>query len=357
MSKKVNLTIATDIKGKGGISTVLTVYNKFGFFDDNAVKFIATHTNNVIFGNVGAFIFYAFALIRMSCYFVFFKVGLVHIHLASRGSYLRKSFIVRLAKFFKAKVIVHLHGAEFRQFYSNECDEAKRKHIRKTFDMADVVVVLSTQWHAWITTLMKDPSRVHIVYNAVPKLSLSRDNVESGNVLFLGRLGKRKGVDDLINAFVLVRETVPHAKLLLGGDGDITYYKSLVEQLGLQKSVEFLGWVSGDQKLDYLSKADIYTLPSYNEGFPMGVLEAMSAHIPIVASKAGGIPDAITSGKEGVLIDAGDVPALAEALVGLLTDVEKKKHYADAAIAKYNSSFSPDVIFPQLSNIYTDLLK
>nr|WP_241214457.1 glycosyltransferase family 4 protein [Vibrio alfacsensis] len=160
-------------------------------------------------------------------------------------------------------------------------------------------------------TIVSDPTKVHVIYNAVDTLDLNRSNIDQGRILFLGRLGERKGVKDLIDAFAIVLKQYPDCRLTLGGDGDIATFKQQVKNLGISNNVDFLGWVAGEQKKIWLSKADVYCLPSYNEGFPMGVLEAMSANIPVVASTAGGIPDAIENSVDGLLIEAGDVEMLA----------------------------------------------
>lgn len=219
-----------------------------------------------------------------------------------KGSYRRKSVIIRLVKLLKGKVILHLHGAEFRDFYRDECNMVQQRHIRHTFALADHVLVLSTQWLAWLQEVIGRTQGVSVLYNAVPSLALDRHLAQPGRIAFLGRLGTRKGVGDLIQAFALVKQRCPEAQLYLAGDGEIETYQAMAEQLGLNGSVHCLGWIAGEAKLKLLTQTDIYCLPSYNEGFPMGVIEAMSAGIPVVASRAGGIPDAISDGEQGRLI-------------------------------------------------------
>ena len=160
---------------------------------------------------------------------------------------------------------------------------------------------------------------------------------------------------DLIKAFARVVKCYPHAQLLLGGDGELTKFNEMVKHLNLEDKVKFLGWVSGDAKLETLKSANSFVLPSYNEGFPMGVLEAMSCNIPVIASKAGGIPDAITSGKEGLLVDAGDVDALADAMIFSIESPYEIKKMEVQAFDKYAIKFSPDIIIPQITKIYKEL--
>lgn len=356
MRSKINITIATSINGKGGVSTVLNTLNSGGFFDKWNMNIIASHNSESKFKGLNRLFLFASVFIKLVYFNIFYNVGLVHIHMSSRGSYLRKSLITRFAKLLNNKVIIHLHGAEFQTFYNDESSEKKQQHIRDTFDLADCVIVLSTQWLTWMKTIVKEPSKVKIVYNAVPQLVLDRRLQQNSSILFLGRLGERKGVADLIHAFKNVLVQDESATLLLGGDGDLKLYKELVNSLGIKDNVQFLGWVSGEEKNSYLAKADVYCLPSYNEGFPMGVLEAMSAGVAVVASTAGGIPDAITSEKEGLLITAGDVDGLTDALLRITSDRALNNAFTLAAKSKFDNNFSEPVVFSVLDKIYNELL-
>ena len=348
--------ISTDPEGQGGIATVVKGYHKEGVIDDLAFVTINTHSssNN---NKLTAIILFVRSLLQILYYGIFHKLGIAHIHMSSRGSYIRKSIILRLTKFLGAKTIIHLHGSEFETFYNEECSEIKKQHIRNTFNMADKVIVLSSQWLRWINTIVIDKSKSCIVYNAVPEVELPDKKLKQPIILFLGRLGQRKGVEDLIKAFAKVSAKIPAAELHLGGDGDLSIYQAQAYSLGISEQVKFLGWVAGEQKNQCLADATIYCLPSYNEGFPMGVLEAMSAEVAVVASTAGGIPDAITDQKEGLLIEAGDIDALANALTTMLEDNYNRAKYIAAAKMKFKSNFSPDVIIPQLNNIYKELLE
>ena len=352
---KINLTIATDIEGQGGIASLLNVYRDSMFFKDNNVRLISTHSTNNRLGFVGLFFIYLLAVFKLIFYFVFYKVGLVHVHMASEGSYLRKALLVRLIKRIGGKVILHLHGAEFRGFYANKCKDYYKKHIRDTFEMSDCVIVLSTHWLDWAKLTFNKYEHFKIIYNAVPKLNLKRDQLELGLITFLGRINQRKGVEDLIRALPIVHLECPHARLVLGGDGSTKVYQALTAKLGITDSVEFLGWVSEPKKSNLLAMADVYCLPSYNEGFPMGVLEAMSANIAVVSTYAGGIPDAITSEKEGILVEAGHIETLAKALIKLIKDRKCNHVYANSACEKFNRCFSIAAVLPQVQEVYDQL--
>ena len=357
MRKTINLTIATDINGMGGIATVLNNYRQSGFLDRNNDRLIATHTGNRRFGGLNRLFLYLWALLNIAYYHIFQNVKLVHIHMSSRGSYLRKSLIIRLVKLLKGRVILHLHGSEFRDFYTQECSTRKQTHIRQTFEMSDAVVVLSTQWLDWAKATLNKSDHVRVIYNAVPILNLNRTDIKSGLIVFLGRIGQRKGVLDLIHAFPKVLNACPEAELILGGDGEIASFQKRAKALGIADSIHFMGWVADKDKKALLAKADVYCLPSYNEGFPMGILEAMSAGVPVVASNAGGIPDAIEHKKDGLLIDAGDVDALADALITMIQNRELNEAYSASANAKFKERFSVEAVLPQLDALYSEVLE
>ncbi|MGI2178559.1 glycosyltransferase family 4 protein [Shewanella frigidimarina] len=356
MNKIYNLTIATDIRGKGGVSSVINFLKNEKFFDKTNSKLLVSHANFDKFSVVKQMLLFFVCVCRLLYNLIFFNIGLVHIHMSSRGSYMRKSMLIRIVKFFKAKAIIHLHSGEFKNFYNDECSYRKKEHIRNTFNMADKVIVLSTQWLDWLNTILDDKNKGVVVYNGVSILSIEpAQRSEHFNFVFLGRLGDKKGVSDLIVAFSKVVVNHPTSRLLLGGDGELDKFKLMVNQLNLTKHVRFLGWISGDSKFDLLKIADSYILPSYNEGFPMGILEAMSCNIPIIASRVGGIPDAITSGEEGILINAGDVSALIEAMSFSIEYPIKIKEMQLKANEKYHRKFSSEIIIPKLVYIYKEL--
>lgn len=355
MKKLKNLTIATDCNGHGGVATVLNGYANEHFFEITNSEILISHSTNAKFGLLSQLFTFGLCILNLIYQLLFCNIGLVHIHMSSRGSYMRKSKLIKLIKYFNVKVVLHLHGAEFREFYGNECDATKQAKIRETFNSVDKVIVLSSQWMQWLETILDDPSKGVVVYNAVPALEIEKRITEEFNFVFLGRLGERKGVTDLIKAFKYVVQKHPQSRLLLGGDGDINKYRKLVETLELTESVKLLGWISGDDKLNVLKQANAYVLPSYNEGFPMGVLEAMSCSIPVIASTAGGIPDAITHGIDGLLVEAGDTNALQLAMQSFIESPTQTKKMECAAKAKFLKNFSPQVIIPQIKMIYTDL--
>ena len=130
----------------------------------------------------------------------------------------------------------------------------------------------------------------------------------------LGRLGRRKGSYDLIAAAELALRRNPALKLCLAGDGEVEQVRALVRKKGLEGNIEVPGWIDGAEKLRRLRDAATVVLPSYHEGLPMAILEGMAAGKAIISTTVGAIPE-VVGAENGILVEPGDIPALAEALL------------------------------------------
>ena len=103
--------------------------------------------------------------------------------------------------------------------------------------------------------------------------------------------------------------------------------KKLIDEKGISDNVEFPGWVRGDTKDKLLRKADVFFLPSYNEGMPMSVLDAMGYGLPVVSTNVGGIPKIVHDGENGYCCDPGDVNRFAKGITEILLDRKERKSF------------------------------
>lgn len=248
---------------------------------------------------------------------VFNRPDLVHIHMASSGSFIRKSMICLLCQMFKMPYIIHLHGGGFKDFYCGLWGPGK-SYVRLVFRKASVVIALSEFWSEWVLAEL-NARHVVIVNNGVKALEFSPDELhkDKPTILFLGLLGKNKGTDVLIEAMRKVNVVFPNAVLELCGNGDVEFYKRQARDL---PGVIFHGWVNEKERKAALARATIYCLPSWKEGLPLSILEAMSAGLPVISTSVGSIPEVVVDGVSGYLIQPGDISALAQAIIRLLSD-------------------------------------
>ena len=352
MRKNINLMLGTDPLGRGGIASVASILIHSPLLTKFSFEYITTHRNG---NKMGIFIIYIRALLKICWITIHGKPGVAHFHMSSRGSFLRKYLIFLLCKFLGYKTLIHLHSGEFDKFYFRHRSGIIGRFARKLFVEADHVVVLGHFWKKWMEENGFRKGSISIVYNPIDtdyRISISKDR----SILFLGRLTNNKGLSDLLNAMKLVIPLYPNCQLVLGGDGEMAFFKDLTMKLGLSANVKFLGWVEGAEKTKLLSSSSIFVLPSYAEGFPVGIVEAMAHRMAIIATSVGGVTDAITSGTEGILISPGDVNGLAKELIRLLNSKIECEVFGEAAYNKFIDSFSSEKILKQWQQIYEDLL-
>jgi glycosyltransferase involved in cell wall biosynthesis len=345
--------IGTSLDTQGGVATVVNVLKGAGLFDRTGAIYIPTHRD----GGAGAKLaVLTWAWLRYVGLLLGGKVALVHAHTASRASFWRKSLFFLPAFLARVPVILHLHGAEFQVFYGKECSAWARRFVHWAFQRVSQVIVLSGSWERWVRSSFP-AAKVRVIANPILVPELATNTVRtSRTILFLGRLGERKGVYDLLRAVAALKPTYPDFRMLLGGDGELDAVRAEAEVLGIGGNLELLGWVKGAEKTRLLNEASVFVLPSYNEGLPMSVLEAMAHGLPVVSTPVGGIPEAVSDGVEGFLVAPGDEAALADRLHRLLGDEHLSRKMGETARAKVERCFSTEVVVPQFETLYAELL-
>lgn len=287
------------------------------------------------------------------------RVQILHCHASMRGSFWRKSLFALLGIISRTPVVFHLHGSEFKVFHASQSTVSKRL-IRLVLESVDCVIVLSSSWANFVNEIAPK-AKVEVLPNFVtlppePTPPRARDH-DVVNALFLGAVGIRKGIFDLLPAVQLALQDAPNLKITIGGDGDLAAAKAMADQLGISSCVHFAGWVSGSDKVRLLQDAHFYVLPSHNEGLPMSLLEAMSYRLPVISTRVGGIPELIDDDKDGFLIDAGDVKALARSLSSLALDAPRREAMGHAAYEKIVKRYADTAVIPKLESIYRRLLR
>ncbi|MBO5998112.1 MAG: glycosyltransferase family 4 protein [Lachnospiraceae bacterium] len=292
----------------------------------------------------------------VASYFRFVRLlgscDIVHVNMASDASYIRKSFFIRAAYKKKKPVVLHQHGGDFEGYYAS-LSESGKKRVRDIFDMASVVLVLAPPWKQFFGR-MTDPDKIIVFPDTVPLPPPAEKDYSGDSILFLGRLCREKGIGELLDAVRSLSGRYPGLKLFLGGiweDQDLA-----AEAAALKEHCEWIGWVSGEKKQEYLRKASIFAMPSYFEGQSLSIMEAMASSCAVVASDTGGIPMMITDGENGLLVPVKDEKALEAALGRLLGDRDLCAELGKKARERIESDFSLDKNMDRLLEIYESLL-
>lgn len=284
------------------------------------------------------------------------QADLLHIHTAERGSFFRKSFFVWMAKVFGVPVLMHMHAAEFREFYEH-CPQWARRYIGWTLDQCDRIVTLSASWRDFYACLTR--TRVDVIPNFIAVTPAELPHGTGGyptvGVLYLGKFGARKGIYDLVEAVKRIYDIHPKLEIFCGGDGEVDNVRHKVEDQGMSDRFHILGWVGSQQRSELLERCRIYILPSYAEGLPVSIIEAMAAGLAIIATRVGGIPEMIQDGKDGLLVSPGDIDGMTAALTRLVSDASFRAQLGDSARKTFLSRYSADRVIPQFEAVYRDL--
>lgn len=329
---------------KGGIRTVVEQYLSWEHWEQVKLLYVPTYVDGFA---VKKLLFFLAGLFRIIGILLTRRVDVVHLHVSERGSFWRKAMVLSLGKAAGAKVILHHHGAEFFDFYEKASPRVK-KRIAGVIRRADENIVLS-RYHCRMMEQRFPQGKFMVLYNAVSGTEARLYHPEARGIAFVGRLGQRKGTYDLIRAMEAMEpELPPDIRFFFCGDGEVEQVSGLLREKGLMHRVGHLGWCSKDELRALLARSMVYILPSYHEGLPMSLLEAMYAGLPCVATNVDGIPEAIHSGSNGILVEPGDPAQISAALLRLVRSPGERMALGEAARHTVQTTF---LLAPQVEKL------
>lgn len=306
---------------------------------------LSTHRDTSAFVKIAYFV-RAFILF---CFLVpFFDV--VHINFSFGFSTHRKYILFRMAKFFRKKTVIHLHcGNQLEQFWDAEYDYMFRN--------ADHAIVLSQGIKDEVLSKIgtEYEEKISVLYNPCPDIKVMT-NGDSHNILFMGRIVKDKGYRELIKAFSSIYKRHPEWTLTICGAGEIKAAKELCVENNCEDAVFFPGWIFSDEKNRHFSNSSILCLPSYAEGFPICILEAWSANIPVIATPVGAIPELLQNGVNGLLVQPKDVKSLEDAIERLISEPRLRETLSENAEELAKTKLSEEVFISSLDRIFSSVL-
>lgn len=337
---------------KGGMVSVVKNYLNYKAWGNIKIDYVPTHIEK----NKYLLILY-FGV--KSLYIVFNammgKYKIAHLHTAERGSFYRKAFLVKILHRLGVKTIMHHHAAEFEQFYVS-LSEDKKHYVNSILELADMNIVLSKRLIPMIKEKAPE-AKVKVLYNAVNTYSSNPYNFQAKNILFLGRLGERKGTYDLLDAIQhLDCQIDMEYRFYLCGDGDIDGVKKRMEELHIAHRIAHIGWIDGEMKKEIFTNTLINVLPSYNEGLPMTILETMAYGIPNISTAIASIPEVLHDDDNAFLITPGDVELLALRIKQLICDDAMRRKFSEKSYRLITENFSLDYNIEELKKIYMKLL-
>ena len=331
---------------KGGIAQVLSTYDDYVYEDFKIC--VNSGSGRTISKWMYSIYGCCYFLIKM---FTDRQVRIVHIHTASYNSFWRSALYVRFARLFKKKVILHIHGGDFKNFYI----ESKEK-VSAILDMCDCLITLSSSWKSYFESITKCRI-ITVIENVVAPASLFQQEHKDSklHMLYLGLITSEKGIFDLVDVLERYKDEYQGKVVLhIGGNGRTEILCDRIVDGGLEDNIIYEGWVSGEKKKELLNNCDICILPSYAEGMPISLIEAMSYGQYVIASNVGGIPELVSS-KVGELHNPGDVVEL-KRLIDIAIEnqdcIRRRRQEIRSHVAKY----SPVSVATKLNALYKQLL-
>ena len=218
---------------------------------------------------------------------------------------------------------------------------------------------------------ISDSTKADLVIRGIPKDNVTviecgidtdfytpgKPDSECGKFLYLGRLKKYKGVQYILSALALLRESGKDYSLTILGSGDYeNSLKDITVKLGLDDVVNFKGFVSEEEKLIYIRESWAAVFPSEKEGWGLTVIEANACGTPVIASDSDGLRDSIRNGETGVLVSHGDIEVLAKEMNHLCTDIAFRKQLSLNAIewaSRFNWDDTANRILVTVTNLFT----
>lgn len=357
MKKEIVYLVGPSLRTNGGIGYAVAHYFKSSLASEYELIHISTHCEGNRFAKAWEFAkgFGRFIALRLT------RGGrLVHIHAAYGPSFVRKFIFFAASKALGCRVIYQIHAGYFDRYYHSS-PRRIRTLLGYVLRKADAVVALTESLKGEIASVSEAGRPIHVIGNPMD-VSKYRPAGEAGRrqdpqrLLFLGAIIQPKGVYDIIDSIRRLVKDGHRIRMVMAGDREIEQAKRKSREAGLGEVIEFPGWVAEPRKLELLRDSDVLLLPSYTEGLPLCVLEAMACGLPVVCTAVGGLRDLVVHGVNGFVMEPGDVAALARHADVLLRNDSLRRDIGNNNIAKIASEYSVEAIGCKLRQLYAEVL-
>lgn len=266
---------------------------------------------------------------------LFFHPDFIIINPSLKTSALKRDFIfLNVAKCLHFKVAVFMHG-----FNQDTLQTVSRTWVVKNLNRASMMFVLGNSIKKelldWGVSIPIHKTTTKVDDKMIEDFNITERRGKINNILFLTRIEKEKGIYEAIDTVALLQEKYDNLRFTIVGDGtELNQAKEYVKKIKVQ-NVVFCGKLCGENLINAYKKADIYLFPSYTEGMPTSVLEAMAFGLPIITRNVGGVPDFFEDGKMGYITNSLRPTDFANAIIYYIEnpDVAKK-------ISLYNAKYA-----------------
>ncbi len=282
-----------------------------------------------------------------------FNYDIVHIHVSENGGYYRYVPVIYWARLLNRRIVIHVNSSKFDLFFNKQIGILKNIII-KSLDKTNLIITVGQEWYNVFIKLTA--TNVVIVHNFIEVPDENLYNPVSENIVTTGYVGQRKGYYDLIEAIPKIIEKFPKYKFSFCGNGEVEQIKERLIEKQINDNVELTGWLSKKQIFQKLKSSSIYVLPTYNEGMPLAILEAMSFGLPIITTKVGAIPSLINENENGIFVRPGNIAEISNALINLIDNEELRMQISNNNYQKIKESYSIESGMNQIIAHYKSII-
>ena len=343
--KKKVLVVGSAEKSAGGVSSVIKLMKKMPVWEEFECYWLGTQIQR----NYLWKLWYAVKA-NVIALFIIWRYDIVHFHTVPDKICLVIQFpIFCFALIGRKKLIMHIHmGNQLRNHTDNRL-------FKWCLNKSDLIILLAKKWQDLFAESYSDiKTPTVILYNAceyVPEVSFEE---KENTIIMAAYFNDNKAPDLLLKAWQSIKDKYPDWKVCMLGNGEVERFRKMSEDFGLQDSVTFTGYITGQKREEYYKKASIYCMCSYEEGFPMVVLEAWAYGINVVTTPVGGLPDVLEDGRNALVFDFGDWRGLADRLSKLIENKQMRDDMAKYSRQFVYSRFSVEKINDKIVGLYDE---
>ena len=293
-----------------------------------------------------------------------YKPDLVHYPITSYWNLEKSLLFLSTAKFLGVKKVVgHLHGGAFDLFWQ-KLNPLRKKISLKLFSKLNSIIVASYYWKDFFEN-NGIKITVNIVNNPIDRdFEMRMSELHSGNnnekILFVGSLGKRKGVYDIIEVCKSInRQFTITAVGSEERKNDLYKIRNLTKEFKLSPKIRIIKSekMKLEDKVNFFGNSGIFLFPSHNENFPLVIIEAACSGLAIITTRVGALPEFFEHNKSVIFVEPGNIKQIKEAVIDLLENPEKRKRLGKEARKVFLEKLSRKKIMESLNNVYQSVLR
>ncbi len=309
--------------------------------------------------------------VRLSCSIAKVRPSLVHYHTSRGLAFLKDMVLAAMVRcLFRVTTILHIRSSDATSILVSRVPRLQYFQLKILPYCCDRLVLLSENVLNDFAAILGPEAgrRFRARCTVLPNFTLlpatyrrHQEPKDCVRVFYIGNLGAGKGIYDILEAAKRLKDQVtsPFQVILAGPFNDRQEeqrVRTMVADFHLDETIVFLGTVYEAKKEAAFLQADVFVLPSYSEGMPQSLLEAMAYGLPVVVSNVGGIPEVVCDGQEGLMIKPGDIDELCRALKQLIESLECRQRMGAAARHRMAAHHTVEIYLRQLQELYNLVL-